>query len=150
MSMKLIYRPELDEPKGGVHPLRYSRPTARPKRGNAKDGAENLELSGVWLLVGVNDVPQEDADFILKHPATPDRLRSKALQVVEPAVKENSTGTLADFSLTDAREIIFNTYDTEALAQMPKEDRRAEIAKWTRERAIALQKAETAAMSGDA
>lgn len=148
--MKLIYKPELDEPRGGVHPLRYSRPTARPKRGNAKDGAENLELSGVWILVGVNDIPQEDADYILKHPATPDRLRSKAFQVIEPAVKENPTGTLADFSLSDAREIIFNTYDTEVLGQLPKEDRRPEIAKWTRERAIALEKAEVAAMSGDA
>lgn len=148
--VKIIYSPEKDFPKGGIHPLRYCRPVNRPKRANAKATSnEELELVGILLVVGVNDLSGEDADFILKHPSTTARLYSGAIEVLEPAVKENLSGTLADYSLADAKKIISNTYDLEALSHIPTEDRRPEIIKWVRDRKNDLQKADLAAISGD-
>lgn len=147
---KLIYNPELDNPKGGVHPLCFSRPIARVNpNGSGKNKASELELASIWLLPGVNELLPGEMEFILAHPKTSDRVRYGAFKILEPAVKENPTGTLADYSLADAKEIVNNTHDTEVLALIPNEDRRSEVIRWVRERVAFLQKTDRAALTGD-
>ena len=146
---KLIYKPELDSPKGGIHPLCFSRPIARANpNGAGKNKASELELASTWLLVGVNELTADEIEFILKHSKTADRLRYGAFKLIEPIEKESPTGTLSDYSIPDAKEIIFNTYDAEALARIPAEDRRPEVIRWVRERTVALERVDRAATSG--
>lgn len=130
--MKIIYNPKLEEIPGS-RPIRFPRAINRTPP-NSKKSSNTLELPemvGSWIIPGINEISQEEWDYMSGLEEVKDRLKAGVFRVLTPNVAaEEITDTLADFSLPDAREIINNTFDIDWLQLAQNQDNRKEVQKW--------------------
>lgn len=140
--MKLIYNPKLDR-EPGSRPLRFSRPSNKPITDKGKKATNNLEpveLIGTWITPGINELPQEEWEFIASLEETNERIMSGVFRPLFPTVlPDEISGSLSDFSSSDAKEIILNTWDIDWLQLTSNQDPRKEVQKWCLERIKALR-----------
>ena len=144
MSLKkIVYKPENDFPAGS-HPLMYQRPVVRPGA-KKKNAGEAEELTGTWIRPGINELSEEEWAYILAHPDTEERLRRGVFKEIKPTLKADAvpTGTLADYSLADCRDIIYNTFDIDWLQRVRTLDTRPEIERYCKDRIAKLEEKST-------
>lgn len=130
----LIFDPRRDN-NPGSRPVRYPRSPVRIAAGRKTPSTiESEALRASVLSPGVNVLSEDELKYILGFQGSEERLRRGAFRVIVAAAKdEELVGEISDFSINDARDIIFNTFDVNALEDM-KADSRDQIRAWSRER----------------
>ena len=106
-------------------PIRFPRALNRGMKKTTTLDA--VETKGIWILPGTNiDVPDEDYEYISRHPVGSEMLARGALKVILPSIEEGkvATETTRDYSEPDALELIRNSSDLDWLERSErKEDR---------------------------
>lgn len=124
MSKTLIYNPSNAIPfnvSSGVPVEAYSSPIRFPRaisrgsgRATGKGTLEPVETKGMWLYPGTNTgIPDEEFDYISRHPVGGQLISRGALKLVEPKLEEGKTptNTTSDYAEPDALDLIRNSYD---------------------------------------
>lgn len=111
--------------------------TAKARRAPTAPNNEELQLSMIKLIEGVNFIEKEQYDLMMQHPrAKADwtaKERRGAIAVYQPTVPEGEypTDTTADYpDLGDVQDIIQNCFDSEWLRLCIAKDNRPGISQW--------------------
>lgn len=113
-------------------PIRFPRPVNRVGLKKSNSGIEPLETKGAWVYPGANfNIPDDDFEYISKHPMGIELINSGALRVVEPTLTDGKiqTETTVDYSDRDALEIIRHSYDIDWLERSIRKEERPVISK---------------------
>lgn len=145
MSKTIIFDPKLNPHNPRIpygisveaitSPIRFSRPINRG--GTKKTSLDAVETRGSWILPGTNlELPDEDYEYIIRHPLGLQLVNCGAFRVVSPTLEEGKfpTETTLDYIEKDALDLIRNSSDIDWLERSEKREGRPAIS-----RAIAEQ-----------
>lgn len=129
-------------PEARSRPVRFSRPVKRPNPKARSNVITTPEIQGAFVVPGVNNLSDEDWDFIAKHPVGQRFVSSGAFVVIAPTLAEGqeATGLTVDYALPDALNIIRNIMDVDWLKRSDRKDGRAEISEAIDRRLKELEK----------
>jgi len=121
--------------------VRFSRPIERKGR-KAANTIEAPEIAGVFITPGINSIPQEEWDWIKKHPLGGQYVGSGAFRAIAPELAEGqaATGLSVDFSEPDALTIIRNIFDSDWLERSDRKDERVAVSNAIAQRIKEMQK----------
>lgn len=148
MPKNLIYNPSAASSShiSSAVPIEaYSSPIRFPRslnRGGGRTSAktntlEPVETKGAWIYPGSNlNIPDEEYEYITKHPIGQQLISRGALRVIEAKLEEGklATGLTQDYTEPDAMELIRNSYDLDWMERSARREDRPVIAKALSER----------------
>lgn len=104
-------------------PVRFSRPIERKGRKNPNT-IEAPEIAGIFIVPGINSIPEVEWEWIQKHPLGSQYCKSGAFRQISPTFAEGqaATGLSMDFAEADALEIVRNMHDIDWLERSDRKE----------------------------